>query len=225
MEGTLGKKEILRARAFQVYQFIIATLCSLWLLSNNRIVGIIGGLMLAVLAAIMISKPEFLPSHKRSAATGDLPELAHRLTRLSGVILLVAAVFVTANYCITTSAEFGIALLVLGITSIVCTSIRQRTKMIIRILGSLVLCGGGAFLIYLNAPITLHAESLWVALGSIAGGTIWFFIGWLLNRFDERGEAARLAEQHGVMELSLPFASLPRQTRYPRYKHRPPLNS
>ena len=224
MEGTSGKKAILRARAFQVYQFIVTTLCSLWLLSNNRVVGIIGGLLLAILAAIMISKPKFLPTHKRSAAAGDLPELAHRLTRLWGAILLVAAVFVTANYRITTSAEFGIALLVLGIASIISTSICQRTRMIIRILGSLVLCGGGAFLIYLNAPITPPAGSLWVALGSIAGGTIASSIVWLVNRFGERGETARLTEQHGVMELSLPFASLPRHTRYPRSKRRPPLN-
>ena len=224
MEGTSGKKEILHARAFQVYQFIVATLCSLWLLSNNRVVGIIGGLLLAILAAVMISKPEFLPTQKRSAAANDLPEFAHRPTRLWGTILLVAAVFVTANYRITTSAEFGIALLVLGIASIGCTSICQRTRMIIRILGSLLLCGGGAFLIYLKAPITLHVESLWVALGSIAGGTIWSSIVWLVNRFGERGETARFAEHHGVMELSLPFASLPRHTRYPRSKRRSPLD-
>jgi hypothetical protein len=224
LEKMSGKKAILRARAFQVYQFIVATLCSLWLLSNNRAVGIIGGLLLAILAAIMISKPEFLPSHKRSAAAGDLPEFAHRLTRLWGVILLVAAVFVIANCRITTSAEFGIALLVFGITGVVCTSISQRIRMSIRIPGYLVLCGGGAFLIYVNAPISLHAESLWAALGSIAGGIIWSSIGWVVNRFGERGEAARLAEERGEMELSLPFASLPRHTRHTRSKHRPPLN-
>jgi hypothetical protein len=216
MEGTSGKKEILRMRAFQAYQFIVAALCSLWLLSNNRVVGIIGGLLLAILAAIMLSKPEFLPTQKRSAVAGDLPKFTHRPTRLRGAILLVAAFFVTTNYRITTSAELGIALLVLGITSLVCTSISQRTRRIIRILGSLVLCGGGAFLVYLNAPITPHAESLWVALGSIAGGTIWSSIGWVASRFGERGEAARLAEQHG--ELALPFPSLPRNTRHPRSK-------
>ena len=224
MEGTSGRKVILRMMAFQGYQFIVATLCSLWLLSNNRVVGIIGGLLLAILAAVMILKPEFLPSHKRSAATDDLPELAHQLTRLWGTILLVAAVFITANYCITTSAEFGVVLLVLGIASIVSTSICRRTRMIIRILGALVLCGGVAFLIYLNTPITLPTGSLWVALGSIAGGIIWSSIVWLANRFGERDEAARLAEQHGVMESSLPFASLPRHTRHPRSKRRPFLD-
>lgn len=219
MEETSGKKKILLARAFQVYQFIAATLCSLWLLSNNRVIGIIGGLLLAIPAAIMISKPEFLPTQKRSAATGDLPELARRATRLWGTILLVAAVFVTTNYRITTSAEFGIALLIFGIASIVCTSIRQRTRMIIRILVSLMLCGGAAFLIYLNDPITLHAESLWVALGSIVGGAIVSSIVWLVNRFGERGETARLTKQHRVMELSLPFTSLPRA-----HKRRSSLN-
>lgn len=224
MEGTSGKKAILRARAFQVYQFIVAALCSLWLLSNNRAVGIIGGLLLAILAAIMVSNPEFLPTQKRSAAAGDLPKLARRSTRVWGTILLVAAVFVTANYRITTSIEFGIALLIFGIASIVCTSIRQRTRMIIRILSSLVLCGGVAFLIYLNAPINPSTEFLWAALGSIAGGTIVSSIVWLVNRFGERGETVRLAKQQVVMELSLPFTSLPRHTRYPSSKRRLPLN-
>lgn len=216
------KKAILRVRAFQVYQFIVTTLCFLWLLSDNRVVGIIGGLLLAILAAVMISKPESLPTQKRSAAADDLPEFAHRPTRLWGAILLAAAFFITANYHITTSVELGIALLVFGIPGVVSTFIGQRKGKIIRILDSLVLCGGGAVLIYRNFPINLHAESLWVSLGIIAVQAIAYSIIWLVNRFGERGETARLTEQHG--ELLLPFVFLPRHTRYPRSKRRPPLN-
>lgn len=223
MEKTSGKKEILRAMAFQVYQFIVATLCLLWLLSDNQVAGIIGGLLLALLAAVMISKPESLPARKRSAAADDLPGFAHRTTRLWGAFLLVTAIFVTANYRITTSAELGIAMLVFGVTGIVCTFIGQRKRKIIRILDYLMLCGEGPFLIHLNTPITfLHTESLWVVLGLIAAQIIAYSIVWLVNRFGERGETARFAEQHG--ELALPFAFLPRHTRYPRSKRRPPFN-
>lgn len=221
MEGTSGKKEILRTRAFQVYQFIVATLCYLWLLSNNRIVGIIGGLLLAILAAAMISKPEFLPSQKRSGTAGDLPGFAYWTTRLWGAILLAAAIFVTANYRITTSAELGIAVLVFGITGIVCTFIGQRKGKNISILHYVVLCGVGAFLIYRNFPIPLYTGSLWVVLGLIAASPIVYFIMELINRFGERGETAMFAEHHGEL---LPFSFFPRNTPHPRSKRRLPRN-
>jgi len=218
MEGMLGKKQILRTRAFQVYQFIVATLCYLWVLSNNRTVGIIGGLLLAILAAAMISKPEFLPLQKQSGATRDLPGFAYWTTRLWGVILLAAAIFVTANYRITTSAELGIAMLVFGITGIVCTSIGQRKGKNISIL---VLCGVGAFLIYRNYPIPLYTGPLWWVLVVIAPLPIIYFIMELINRFGERGETARFAERHGEV---LPFSFLPRNTPHPRSQRRLPRN-
>lgn len=221
MKGMSGKTQILRTRVFQVYQFIVATLCYLWLVSNNRIVGIIGGLLLAILAAAMISKPEFLPSQKRSGAARDLPGFAYWTTRLWGAILLASAIFVTANYRITTSAELGIALIVFGITGIVCTFIGQRKAKNISTLHYVVLFGVGAFLIYRNYPIPLYTGPLWVVLVVIAPLPVVYFIMELINRVGERGETARFAEQHGEI---LPFSFFPRNRQHPRSKRRPPRN-
>lgn len=149
-----------------------------WFATHDKWIAEISGVLVAVHALSMIVKPQMQPRATFLFPEGVGDQFFYWMQRAGGVLFVVFAIFIFANYRITESKQFGIGALVFFGVIFISTVLwfillGRKTSHDARVLmfGISVLCGfsaiGGIFMIKHNAP--LHTSpTLWLP-GTIIG--------------------------------------------------------